>query len=175
MGAKVLGSYVAVVPDEQGNQYMSGNLIITDRKVYDRYLSGTIIAVGTKIPEGFQVGQRVLYERMSGHPGQSAPIDASVFGGEEGKMSVLIPIHRSALKSMAELDEELDKRRRDVEEIERRNSRGEMSKHDHERLVLHERRLDEIKREQSKRGRAADIGKIYDKTRGAGVVAIIGE
>ena len=176
MSGRVLGSYVAIVPDDQDtNVKKRGSLFVAGSKLFDRYLSGKIISVGSKCPDGVEVGQRVLYERMSAHPHQTGPIDADVFGGDPDKFCVLIPVYRGSLRSVSELDEELDRRRRDVQLIEKKHENGSMDQEDRDAMVRHNFRMDQIKSERSKMGRGSNLGKIYDRARGAGVVAIIGD
>lgn len=176
MSARVLGSYCAIVPDNQttGAQ-KNGSVYVVGDKVFSRYLSGVVVSVGSKCHEAVKVGDRVLYERLSGHPGQTGPIDASVFGGEEGKFCVIIPVYSKSLKSASELDEEIDKRNADVMLIEQRHRSGLMTDDDSDAMDRHERRMKQIKEERSNLGRGSKLGKIYDRARGAGVVAIIGD
>ena len=173
MRGRVIGSYVAVVPDEQGESKTSSGIILKGAGSKDRFISGKVISLGSRCPDGISVGDRVLYEVMSAHPSQSGPIDADMFGGESGKFCVIIPVYKKSLKSVSELEEELHRHREDVMDIEKRHSLGQMTKLDHERLQFHERRLDELTKARQGRGRGSDLGKTYDLAKGAGVVAII--
>tara|TARA_Y100001973_G_scaffold106348_1_gene183693 strand:- start:35656 stop:36198 length:543 start_codon:yes stop_codon:yes gene_type:complete len=171
--ARAIGHYAVIVPDVQGENHTSKGIVIANGKAPFRFLTGKVIALGSRVPEGVSVGQSVMYERQSGHPGQTGPIDASIFGGEEGKHCVLVPVYKGALKSVADIEEEFHKHKIEVDALKIKDERRGLNSIDLEKLGFHDRRMSELVEMRRGRARGYQRKSIGDKAKGSGVVAIL--
>mgnify|MGYP001338247332 CR=1 FL=1 len=173
--AKPLGNYAAICPEGQKSdlQERNGVLLSIDTRTHRNFLIGEILALGSRVPLGVSVGDRVVYERMSAHPAQTAPIDASVFGGESGLDSYLIPVYPGALLSAADLEECLVRHKEEVEKIGQQAEVRGMESIDLEKLEFHERAIQDLVRKRKGRSRNGEHRKKGDTAIGSGVVAII--
>jgi len=173
MKGRVLGSYVAVVPDLQGNTQVVNGIHIPNRKPPGRFLTGKVISIGTKVPEGVEVGDSVVYEKQSAHPHQTGPIDASLFGGEEGKYCVIIPVYRGALKGVGEIEEEYGRHQLEVDVLKEKHEKFGLTDDEYEKLGFHDRRMKILSEKRRGRARGFQRKKLTDKAKGSGVVAIL--
>tara|TARA_A200000159_G_scaffold137664_4_gene138057 strand:- start:2047 stop:2415 length:369 start_codon:yes stop_codon:yes gene_type:complete len=93
MKARPLGNYCAVEPVYQGDTLQKIGKILVPYHVPDRInqaLIGRVLATGKNV-SGVTEGDIVIFEKHSGHPGQTWKIESTVFGGDEGKFAILMP------------------------------------------------------------------------------------
>jgi len=170
---RLLGNHVAIVPDVQGEDHKVGSIFVANRKAPDRFLTGEIIAVGPRTPRGVESGQTAVYEVQSAHPSQTGPIEASLFGGEEGKYCVIIPVYKSALRGVGEIEEEYQRHQDEVDYLKVKHESGGLSDDEYEKLGFHDRRMKVLSVMRSGRARGFQRKSINDKAKGSGVVAIL--
>ncbi len=173
MRGRVLGHYVVVVPDVQKENHRVGSIHIANGKPPGRFLTGTVIALGSRVPDGVSVGDSVVYERQSAHPSQSGPIDASLFGGEDDKYCVIIPVYRGALGGVGEIEEEFGRHKLEVDILKSKHEKFGLSDDEYEKLGFHDRRMHVLSAMRKGRARGFQRKSITDKASGSGVVAIL--
>ena len=174
MTARTLGYYCAVEPEGQGETATPSGVVLAPSTRYRRnFLIGRVLSVG-KLAEGaVSVGQRVIYERESGHPSQTGPIDASLFGGSEGNFAIVLPLYPSSLLSVSELEEEMLKRKSDVDRLMVKGEAHGLTEADCAILEKHEQRVGELEEMRTGRARGQTRRKIADNAQGSGIVAIL--
>ncbi len=171
--ARTLGHWCAVEPDSQGEQNINGVILSLDSRYRRNFLIGKVLCVGPKAKAYLSVGSRVVYERESGHPSQTGPIDAALFGGEEGRFAVILPLYPSALDSVADLEEELLKRKADVEKMGAKADSVGLTESDFDQLAVHEIKIKYLEDRRTGRARGVTRRKIADGAKGSGIVAIL--
>lgn len=94
--ARPLGDWIAVEPEFQGEgdvqDAFSGLWLPEVHKAWADAVYATVLAVGRRAPVEIQPGQRVVFQRFSGHPGQTDPLAAEVFGGSPGRFAALVRV-----------------------------------------------------------------------------------
>ena len=172
--ARTLGIYCAVEPDNQGETVTGAGVVLSlDSRLRRNFLTGTVLCVGPKVSDQVSVGQTVVYERESAHPSQTGPIDASIFGGSVNRYAVVLPLYPSALKSVADLEEELVKRKADVDALATKAETQSLTDDDVAALEVHERRVRELDEMRTGRARGQARRKLNDNAKGSGIVAIL--
>lgn len=171
--ARTLGHWCAVEPESQGEQKINGVILSLDSRYRRNFLVGRVLCVGPKVKDCVSVGTRVVYERESGHPSQTGPIDAALFGGSEGRFAVILPLYPAALESVADLEEELLKRRDDVDRMGKKADSVGLSESDFDQLAVHEIKIKELEDRRTGRARGVTRRKIADGAKGSGIVAIL--
>ena len=172
--ARTLGHYCAVEPDTQGEVKSNAGIVLSADSRYRRnFLTGTVLSVGKDVKHAVSVGQKVVYERESAHPSQTGPIDAALFGGSSGKFAIVLPLYPSALLSVAELEEELLKRKADVDRLMVKGEREGLTEEDCAALELHEKRVQALDEMRTGRARGQTRRKVADNAKGSGIVAIM--
>ena len=171
--ARTLGYWCAVEPEAQGEQNINGIILALDSRYRRNFLTGRVLCVGPKAKKYLKPGKRVVYERESGHPSQTGPIEATLFGGAEGKFAVILPLYPSALESVSELEEELLKRKADVDRMGAKADLVGLSESDFDQLAIHEIKIKELEERRTGRARGVTRRKIADGAKGSGIVAIL--
>jgi hypothetical protein len=93
--AKPLGPWVAVEPDFQGEgevQDSSGLWLPALHKARFDAIYAVVLAKGKDAPAELSVGDRVVFQRFSGHPAQADALPAEVFGGTPGRYAALVRV-----------------------------------------------------------------------------------
>jgi co-chaperonin GroES (HSP10) len=153
--AKPVRGYVAVQPERQSTEGEKVGSLFLPVKRFENCLRGKVLAVGDDV-DAVRVGDIVMYERQSAHKGQSDPIPASYFGGDEGSFAILVPVALDYKPTDSEDYEILERTKRRDELSERwRNQKNipsevlwELGKHNYELQRLH------AKKSSGKRSRA---------------------
>lgn len=171
--ARTLGYWCAVEPEAQGEQVSNGVILSLDSRYRRNFLIGRVLCVGPKAADYLSVGKRVVYERESGHPSQTGPIEASLFGGADDRFAVILPLYPSALASVAELEEELLKRKADVDRMGKKADTVGLSESDFDQLAVHEIKIKILEDRRTGRARGVTRRKIADGAKGSGIVAIL--
>lgn len=83
-----------------------------------KYRRGRVLRLG-KYARGVEEGQIVLYEAHSAHSGQTEPLRAEWFGGNEGAWAFLVRAPRKAAPSSEILDQAHDRITAEVEGMQR--------------------------------------------------------
>ena len=174
MTARTLRHYCAVEPTSQGEVKGRAGIILHESSRYNRqFLTGRILSVGKDVAGVVSVGDLVVYEKQSAHPSQTGPIPATMFGGSSDKFAVVVPLYRSSLYSVAELEEELVKRQRDVERLTGKAEREGLVKEDFDQLMIHEIKIGELEKARKGRSWGNTKRKTGDTAKGSGIVAIL--
>ncbi len=174
MKGRLLGNYVAVAPEFQnGNHVSSGGVILANSKTPHRFLTGKVLCKGSKVPPGVEVGQTVVYEKQSAHPGQTGPIDATLFGGDEGDFCVIIPVYRRALQSVADIEEEFSKHEVIMNSLKAKEESSGLTEEDWQAFEFHDRRMTQLSLLRRGRSRGYQRKSAGDTAKGSGVVAIL--
>ncbi len=173
MKARPLGNYCAVQPlDEQPGS--SSSIILTNTHTVSAHvLFAKVLKVG-KCVEAVSEGDLVVYEAQSGHPEQWEPIDAAVFGGEEGKDAFLIPCHKKTIgSSSTDMQELLDRKAR-VQPLIEIVRKGGGDKEMKREIRLHTQEINRIMDKQAKSGRNMNAfeRRIEDPGKGRGILAV---
>ena len=171
---RVLGNYVAIAPDFQNENHVSkGGIILSNGKTPHRFLTGKVLCKGSRVPEGVEVGQTVVYEKQSAHPGQTGPIDASLFGGKEGDFCVIVPVYKRALQSVADIEEEFIKHQVEVDQLKAKKDVGDLTEQEWQKFEYHDRRMTQLASLRTGRARGYQRKSVGDTAKGSGVVAIL--
>lgn len=174
MRGRLIGNYVAIQPDFQNENHVTKKgIILSNGKTPYRFLTGRVLCKGSKVPDGVEVGQTVVYEKQSAHPGQTGPIDAAIFGGDSDTYCVIVPVYRAALQSVADIEEEFAKHKREVNALKFKDEKMGLDEHDLEKLGYHDRRMTELAALRKGRARGFQRKSVGDKAKGSGVVAIL--
>ena len=175
MTARPLKHYVAITPKRNKDNTYSGTSIVMPTFAHrqGQYLSGTVIAVGRDV-DAVAPGDVVVYERQSAHPGQTGKIDAETFGGNPGDDAFLVPCYPRALPSVASIDEEIDLRNRSISDLRQASSYEELSKEDRERFARQSYHIEQLKRKRTQCARGSKEDGALAKSKGRGIVAVLG-
>lgn len=174
MAARPLGHYVAVSPSHQNEKTYRGTNIIKGIRGHapGDYLEGTVLAVGSSV-EAVKAGDRVVYQKQSGHPGQFKAIDAEMFGGAPGDWAVLIPCYLGSLESAREIDTEIEQRSKSIEYLMDVKDYGSLRRLDKEHFARQSYKIDELKRKRAGLARGKKQTGPIDHTKGRGIVAVV--
>ena len=175
MKGRLIGNYVAIAPDFQNENHVSkSGIILANGKTPYRFLTGTVLSKGSRVPEDIEVGQTVVYEKQSAHPGQTGPIDASIFGGNKDDYCVIIPVYKRALQSVADIEEEFSKHEVVMNSLKFKKESGvEFTEEDWQRVEFHDRRMTQLSLLRRGRARGYQRKSTGDTAKGSGVVAIL--
>lgn len=173
--ARPLYHYVAVeAQDESAFAYFEGTSILTStQKRTERFLLGTVLKKGPLVGSEVSVGDKVMYECQSAHPGQTQALDAAIFGGTPGADSYLIPVYPEALLGTGDIEEEKAKRMRAIEELSEVAESRWLNQHERAQLGHHERRLKLLEYKRRGRARGQNPKALNDTAKGSGVVAVV--
>lgn len=174
MRARPLGMYAAVEPIES-KTFEGTNILMTAKTRHSRWLKGRVLAVGSGVGEEVSVGDEVLYEAQSAHPGQSAPIAAELFGGTDGKNCYLIPVMKQSLRSASSLDKEVAIREREMKRLSDLGDTRFLNDAEASQYGRHEKRVSELKEERRELARGSKWDPWKTPGRGAGIVGIVQE
>lgn len=175
MKGRLIGNYVAIAPDFQNENHVSkSGIILANGKTPYRFLTGTVLSKGSRVPGDIEVGQTVVYEKQSAHPGQTGPIDASIFGGNKDDYCVIIPVYKRALQSVADIEEEFSKHEVVMNSLKFKKESGvEFTEEDWQRFEFHDRRMTQLSLLRRGRARGYQRKSTGDTAKGSGVVAIL--
>ena len=176
MAARPLRNYVAVQYVREGMENVSeyGIVLSQSHTVTPNVLIGKVLATGSSV-EAVKPGDYVMYEGQSGHPSQSAPLDAAMFGGDEGEDAYVIPCHKKTIgSSSSDMQEFMDRKSR-LEPLLEIVKNGGGDKEMRREISIHNREISRIMEKQAKGGRnmKAFSRRIEDPGKGRGVLAII--
>ena len=175
MKARPLHNYVAI--EEQGKEayalHEGTSILRAPTAKSARFLRGSVLRKGPLVGDEVAVGDTVLYESMSAHRGQTAPMDAAIFGGTEGARAYLIPVSPASLLSAEAADREIAQRTAEIGAIEEAGKRRPLNSLERERLFTHASRIELLTRTKGDRARGVDWNPIQKQGKGAGVVAVV--
>lgn len=176
MPARPLRNYVAVQFLKEGAENISesGIILTSSHTVTPEVVIGKVLAIGSSV-EAVKPGDVVMYEAQSGHPSQWAPLDAAMFGGEEGEDAYVIPCHKKTIgSSSSDMQEFMDRKAR-LEPLLEIVKNGGGDKEMRREISIHNREISRIMEKQAKNGRnmKAFSKRIEDPGKGRGVLAIL--
>jgi len=176
MPARPIGHYVAVQPlnSSLGETTDAGIILTKSHTVTPDVILGRVIAIGKKV-EAVSVGDVVAYESQSGHPSQRAPLDAAMFGGEEGEEAYVIPCHVKTIGSSSQDMQEFIDRKARVQPLTEILKNGGGDAEMRREVILHTRAINRIMEKQARSGRnmKAFARRIEDPGKGRGVLAVV--
>ncbi len=173
--ARPLYNYVAIEALDEGSfQYFpTTNIIKPQVSKSERFLTGRVLKKGPLVGPEVNVGDTVIYEMQSGHPGQTSPLDAALFGGTEKGSVYLIPVWPQALASPAAIEEEKARRMQAVLRLSERAEKRWLNELERAELSRHERRIRVLDQQRTLRGRGKKWDTMAGPAKGGGVVAIV--
>lgn len=173
--ARPLYHYVAIEAQDQSEfAYFEGTSILaTPKKRTERFLLGTVLKKGPLVGSEVSVGDKVMYECQSAHPGQTKALDAEIFGGTPGGESYLIPVYPEALMGTGEIEEEKAKRMRAINQLSEVAEKRWLNAHEQAQLGHHERRIKLLEYKRRGRARGQNPKALNDTAKGSGVVAVV--
>jgi hypothetical protein len=176
MLARPINHYVAVQHLQDGFDAISkhGLILTKSHTVAPDVVIGRVLSVGGRV-EAVKPGDIVAYEAQSGHPSQWEPLDAKMFGGDEGEDAYIIPCHKKTIgSSSADMQEFIDRKARLEPLIEIMKNGGGDDEMRRE-ASIHNREISRIMEKQARGGRnmKAFRRRIDDPGRGRGVLAVV--
>ena len=170
--ARPLKNFVAI-EQISTEVYEGTSIIAAPSRRTDRVLRGRVLAKGALVGAEVEVGDEVLYECMSAHRGQTAPIDAACFGGSPGGDAYLVPVMPASLLSVQAIESELRQRLSELAAIETKARRQPLSDLDRAKAATHQQRISLLRRRKQNTARDHDWNPIQGQGKGAGVVAVV--
>ena len=177
MRARTLGQNCAVEPLRQKEARTHGGIIIppTAREYGSDALLGRVLCVGSRV-SAVKVGDTVMYEKQSGHKGQTGKIEADLFGGTPGRYAVIIACHEPLPTVAARDDAEADKRTARMEEIQAVAKRRPLTKDEDDELRTQSYHMARINLARARGERTRRI-KMSTKEHGRrrGIIAVVAD
>lgn len=172
MTARILGSYVAVEPLQQGEDGRYGSIITPGTGRAAATILARVLAVGAEVGMVVAEGDIVLVERQSGHPGQAGALDAAHFGGTPGRFAVLVPCEPGP--KAAGGDDEHDRVAADLAALKSRWKLAASVPPEIERQARrYDARLAEIDSRRAGHARTRRLKQTLDAARGRGILAVV--
>ena len=176
MPARPIGNYVAVQYIKEGMDDVSdyGIIVTQSHTVTPDVVIGKVLVTGGTV-DAVKPGDIVMYESQSGHPSQAAPLDAEMFGGDEGEQAYIIPCHKKTIgSSSTDMQEFLDRKARVkplIDIVKDGGGDAEMRRE----IAIHNREISRIMEKQAKGGRnmKAFSRRLEDPGKGRGILAIL--
>jgi hypothetical protein len=169
-----MGHYAAI--EAIDDEYLFGSSIVRSTKTKsERWLRGTVLAKGPRVGEEVEVGDEVVYEMQSAHPGQRSPLDADMFGGTPGGACYLIPVYWRSLRGAAEIEREVERRLAAMKALSDLGDTRFLTHREAAEFGRHEKRLEELRELRKNAARGSRWDPLKNPGRGAGVVGLVEE